>query len=440
MEKINEKLQSDLIKNGIFDKNENLNPKIDKADFENLMNGGELLIENDNKAMLISINESSLKIQKLNNDFVKHSNLSSAEIYHLLKNKNMAKTLADYGKIVDFGKDHFQGDIKNEKTFYVVLENDRGKTLFTGNDLENKLSQFKIGDNIQINNIGINKKNFEIDINGKVERNFKYDNVFNVEVFNSKNKQVKNLLFEFDKRTNTIKETDTTNFSIKSVNGHYLSEADINKLKKGKSISFDDGLEIKISPKSNNRFNLAANSKNLLIGSLLIDGGLSFMIIKTIQVIKESLEENKRKQIENKYINELNKLKSQLLQQAQKFPADKSIIANINIVDKEIQSVNSINKGDNKKAGYTETRIDMSHPFENSQEIQHLAEKYKDKTLEDLIKMKKDKNDEYWQNLQADNHSTMKEISKDINEIDKVIKYKEENTDNKEERRIKLSR
>lgn len=437
---LSDNLKNDLMKYGILDKDEKINPKIGNQDFENLISGGELLIERDNKAVLLSIEDSKLKIDLLNNDAIKHKNVSSAEIYHLFKNATMYKPMADYGNIINFGKDHLYGDKKNEKTFFVVLENERGQTMFTGNDLEKKLANYKIGDRVQINNIGIEKKNIEFDLNNKKDNTVKYDNIFSIANYDHKNKQVKNSLFELNKGSNIINEIDTTNLSIKSVNGHYLSEKELDRLRKGKSVTFDDGLEIKLSAKEKNRFNLIANSRNLLIGSLLIDGGLSFALIKTIQIIKTMISEHQQKQIENKYLNELNKLKGQLQQQAQKFPADKSIISSINIVDKEIQSVNSIDQSLNKKAEYTEAKIDL-RPFEDSQEIQQLSEqKYKNQSTDELVQLIKDKNTEYQKNLYADNHDTMRRINKDITEIQSVIDYrKSSNTEEHNKTREKGS-
>ncbi|MCT2410000.1 hypothetical protein NZD88_20790 [Chryseobacterium antibioticum] len=429
---LNDKLKSDLLKYGILDKDEKLNPKIDNQDFQNLISGGELLIERDQKAVLLSLDDSKLKIELLNNDMIKHKNVSSAEIYHLFKNANMYKALADYGHIVNFGKDHLFGDIKNEKTFFVVLENERGQTMFSGNDLEKKLANYKIGDRVQINNIGIEKKNIEFELNNKKESSIKYDNLFTVGDYNPKNKQVKNSLFELNKGSNIVNEIDTTSLSIKSVNGHYLSDKELDRLKKGKSISLDDGLEIMLSPKEKNRFNLIANSRNLLIGSLLIDGGISFTLIKTIQLIKTMITEHQQKQIENKYLNELQKLKGQLQQQAQKFPEDKSIINSVNIVDKEIQSVNSIDPSLNKKAEYTEVKIDL-RPFEDSQEIQRLSEKkYQGQSTDDLVKIVKEKDAEYSKALQADNNSQMSRLNKDIKEIQSVINYRKQSNSEEE--------
>lgn len=380
METQNKFLNDDLIKYGILDQNFNLNPKINEKDYNNLISGGGLLVEKDKKAVLFSIDNHQLKAEVLNNDYLKHKNLSSAELLYLSNdNKILHKNIADYGRLVDFGKDYILGDKTNEKQFFAVLENERGKSIFYGNDLENKLANYKIGDQIQINTIGVKKNNIEFDFNGEKQTTIKYDNEFNVSNFNNNNKVVKNSLFEINSLSKVVKEIDTTNISIKSINGQYLDEKQVDRLKKGKSISLENGLEVQLSPNANNRFNMLANSKNLLIGSLLIDGGISFTLIKTIQLLNKILTDKQEKDLNKKYLNELNNLKGYLQQQANKYPADKKILDNINIVDKEIGSVNSIDPNLNKKASYTEARLDLKD-FDVSADIQNkrdLAEREK---------------------------------------------------------------
>ena len=380
MEVTDKFLKDDLIKKGILDSNENLNPKLTKKDLENLLSGGSLLVEQNDKAILLTITDSELKVKSLTNDLFKHNNLSSAELLHLTQdNGRLFKPMADYGKIVNFGKEHFMGNKENEKTFFVVLENERGQIFFNGNDLEEKLKNYKIGDKVQINNLGIEKKEMNFDLDGKKESIVKYDSTFSVTNSNYNNQNVKSSLFELNKNSKVVNEMDVSNLTLRTVNGHSLNNKDIDNLKKGKSVKFDDGLEIRLSPKENNKFNLIGNSKKLLVGSLLLDGGISFAIITAINLLRTVVKEQQQKTIENKYLNELQNLKGYLQQQAQKYPDDKKILANINLVDKEIGSVNSIDPKLNKNAENTVARIDV-YDMDISKEIQERADRKREET------------------------------------------------------------
>lgn len=375
MATIDKFLQDDLIKFGILDQNGVLNSKIPQKDYDNLINGGGLLIEKSKKAVLLTASNSKLSYEVFNNDQLKHKNLSSAELLRLSHEKQGAlfKTFADYGKIIDFGKDNYLGDKRNEKQFFVVLQNERGESVFWGNELEKKLEHYKIGDKVQINNTGIEAKQIDFTFNDQKETATKYDNQFAVSDFNPNNKQYKSSLFEINPLTKIVKELDVSQIAIKSVNGQYLSENDIDKLRKGKTLSLENGLEIKLSPNSQNKNGLLANTPKLLIGSLILDGGMSFAIITSIQLIRKLLDEKQKQQVQNKYFNELQNLKGFLQQQLQRYPDDKRIINNINIVDKEIGSVNSVDTDLNKKANYSEARLDIKD-FDVSKDIQEKAD------------------------------------------------------------------
>ena len=68
MEVTDKFLKDDLIKKGILDSNENLNPKLTKKDLDNLLSGGSLLVEQNDKAILLTITDSELKLKSLTND------------------------------------------------------------------------------------------------------------------------------------------------------------------------------------------------------------------------------------------------------------------------------------------------------------------------------------------------------------------------------------
>lgn len=336
MEHTNTLLTEELKKFGIMNVNDEFSDKLSKTEINDFLNGGILIAENDKNRLTFKINEEKLDLNVYTKDLVNHRDLSTAELFEIASsNTNLYKVMADYGNITHIGTDYFNKNLENEMTTFVEIENERGKTIFFGNKLDESLNNFKVGDKVQIIQSGVEKTILQIG-NENSEELSKYDNLFIIKPLNEKNKQFQSKIFELDKKDNTIKDIDTTKYELQNVNGHSISEKQLQLLRKGKELKLDDETIIQISPSANNDVKLSASSKSLLILSIAVDGGLSFLIIKGIQKLAKMREENQLQKESTRYQTELLKLKAHLQSKSEQYPDNKAIISDLNIVNREI--------------------------------------------------------------------------------------------------------
>ncbi|WP_312299230.1 DUF3945 domain-containing protein [Chryseobacterium sp.] len=333
-------LTDDLKKFGIMTEDNQFSQKLSQQEVYNFLKGGVLITENDQNRLTFKIADDKLNVNAYTKDWISHQDLSSAELLEITsKNANLYKVMADYGTITHIGKTHFNNNPENEITLFVEVENERGKTRFFGNKLEKGLAGFKIGDKVQINQTGIEKATLHANIEGEAKKMNRYDNLFIIRPLDEKNRQFQSRLFELDNKDKTIKDIDTTKYELQTVNGHTLSEKQLQMLRKGKEVKLDDETTIQLSPKADNEKGLSASVKMLLITSIAIDGGLTFLILKGIQKLAKMQEENQKQQESQKYLVELQKLKGFLQSKAEQYPDNKQIITDLNIVGKEISNV-----------------------------------------------------------------------------------------------------
>lgn len=332
----------ELRKFGIVNDENKFSAKLSKQDVDSFKKGGILIAEDSKNSLSFKIADNKLEVNVYNKDIVNHKDLASNEILEIAnKQKNLYKVMADYGTITNKGEAYFNNNPLNEKTQFVELMNERGKTVFYGNDLADKLKNHNIGDNVQITTTAISKAELKTNVDGNESTINKYDNVFKVEDQTEKNKNFQSKIFEYDHKSKTILDVDTTNYDLKNVNGIEISKEKLEQLRKGKEIKLDDETTIQLSPKANNEKNLSSSAKNLLLVSLAFDGGLSFLIIKGIQKLQKMQEENQKQVDASKYQTELQKLKGFLQDKAEQYPDNKKIVSDLNIVGKELSAVQS---------------------------------------------------------------------------------------------------
>lgn len=357
-------LTDDLKKFGIMTEDNQFSKKLSQQEVYNFLKGGVLIAENDQNRLTFKIAEDKLSVNVYNKDWVSHKDLSSAELLEVSsKNTNLYKVMADYGTITHIGKSHFNNNPENEITLFVEVENERGKTRFFGNKLEESLKSFKIGDKVQVSQTGIEKATLHANIEGEIKEITRYDNLFIIRPFDEKNKEFQSGLFELDAKDKTIKHIDTTKYELQTVNGHTLSEKQLQLLRKGKEVKLDDETTIQLSPKADNEKNLSASVKVLLITSLALDGGITFLIIKGIQKLAKMQEENHKQHESQKYLTELQKLKSFLQSKAEQYPDNKQIITDLNIVGKEISNVQAgVSENQNQEKNDDTVRLKVGDP------------------------------------------------------------------------------
>lgn len=253
------------------------------------------------------------------------------------------KVISAYGKLTDFGSTNYENDPKNKQSFFVELEKfDGKKTVLWGVELQKALeeSNLKKGDLIQISHLGkvpvlvdvpfYNEKNVFI----KNEEKKVDKNLWNIEPFSEQNKKEKTLVYEYDKETKSFVSVDASQIQPPlQVNGKNLSEKNKEDFKKGKKVELEDGTEIQYSPTSKD--SIKAN-KNLLITSLLLDGGLSYLLIKATSTVADKLDKKKETEYSKGYLEALKKVQNDLERKAHNYPNDKSIQNDLNALKGEI--------------------------------------------------------------------------------------------------------
>lgn len=344
MENNNQLPVAELKKFGIMTEDNLFSKKLSVQEIDNFKTGSTLVADDDKNRLTFKLSEdkSSLEVNVFDKDIVNHKDLSSSELYEIsITNKSLYKAVSDYGTIVEQGKTNFNHNPKNEIVSFVTVENERGKTVFYGNDLENKLKDYKIGDSVQINNVGVEKTIITANIDGELKDINKYNNLFSINPLSDENKETKSSLFQYDTKTKTIKDLDTTELDFDTINGIKLSASQIKDLKKGKEVQIDDDTIIELSPKANNFIN--SNTRALLISSLAFDGGMSFIIIKGLQKLNNMRLEQKRQQQTASFSTGLENMKSMLESKISQNPKDVKLQEKLKNITKEISVTNQSN-------------------------------------------------------------------------------------------------
>lgn len=330
---------AELKKFGIMTDENKFSPKLSPQEIDNFLKGSTLVADDDKNRLTFKLadDKSSLEVNVYNKDIVNHKDLSSSELYEIAtSNKSLYKAMADHGKIVEMGKTNFNQNPKNEVVSFVTVENERGKTVFYGNDLENKLKDFKVGDAVQINNVGIEKSAITANIDDELKQINKYNNLFSVQPLTDMNEKTKSVLFQYDSESKTVKDLDTTELEFDTINGIKLSSSQIRDLKKGKEVKLDDDTTVELSPKSKEKSGLSSNTRMLLLTSLAFDGGLSFLIIKGVQKLNSMRLEHKQQQQSASFASGLENMKSVLESKISQSPNDQSLKDKLKAVSKEI--------------------------------------------------------------------------------------------------------
>jgi len=281
--------------------------------------------------------------------------LSHEENENFRDDRIETKNMAAYGKLKDFGAAPFEFNKENKESYFITLQKKNGeeKTIW-GKELKAAIDKkgAKVGDNIQIEHKGLEpvKVNVEIkDKQGNVIGTKQVDthrNNWEIHDLKDINKGYeKNIIFQYDKNSKTFVGVDAKVYdSIHSINGVLLEEEQKEALKKGKKIQLENDTEI--TPDITSKNGLFNSNKKFLVLSILLDGGMSFVLVKTAQKLSEKLDEREKRKLEIEhdkgYKEALNKLKAHLIEKQQAYPNDKTIERDIQIVSGELNKVNSI--------------------------------------------------------------------------------------------------
>lgn len=349
----------------LVDKNNQIT--LDKSDIQKLKDGGltdEIKLENvriDDQIVSfnarLGLNQNEAGDVKLTvyPVFKEHQNSSqlSDEENQYFRDKNVhSKDIVAVGTIKDYGKAPYQNNSLNSDSFYIKLEDNKGneKTVW-GKDLEEALlrSNKKIGDEVVINNKGVENVTIKVakrdEQGNKIGEEFKRTNknLFDIREFDQekdRNLKDKNMLFQYDGETKSFKSIDTDKIDlVHTINEKIITDSQKEDLKKGKTVKVDDETEVALRPAKSK--NIISN-KFVLLASIAWDGGLSYLIIKAAQKLNQTRNQDiaKKEAYSKGYQNALEKLRSELLQKQAKYPNNTQINRDLNIVDKEISSLN----------------------------------------------------------------------------------------------------
>jgi hypothetical protein len=354
----------------------------DFVKFDNININGKEKLSLDAKLSLHKKEDGnvSLLIHPIYNELNIPKELSTDEAKLIQEKGITEKAIAGYGKLIDFGNTNYQNDPKNKPSFFVELETfDGRKTKLWGVELQKALedSNLKKGELIQVSHLGkeavlvdvplYDDKNVFI----KNEEKLVDKNLWAVEPFSESKKTEKSLLFEYDKETKSFVSVEASTVKPPhQINGQNLSENNKEEFKKGKKVLLEDGTEIQYSPTAKNSIR---SNKKLLIASLLLDGGLIYLVIKSATLLGSKLEKQKETEYSKGYLEALKKVQNDLERKAHNFPNDKRIQNDLNSLKGEINRFT--------------TASSPAQTKENS--VNDVLEKVNDPEIENTLKQEK---------------------------------------------------
>lgn len=146
-------------------------------------------------------------------------------------------------------------------------------------------------------------------------------------------------IIEFDKLTNQFLSYDPRKIKLpEAINNEVLSPEKKRKLREGEMITLSDGTEVQYRTSDKNGLR---SNRNALVLSVLLDGGISYLLVTGIARLmgKETAEE---KSYSTGYLTALKEVEKQLERKQQKFPNDKSIANELNVVKHEFSNASAM--------------------------------------------------------------------------------------------------
>lgn len=330
-----------------------------------------------------------LYVHPIYNQVREHPDLSKEEMDHLLKSgSTLTKNSRAHGEIVNFGNAKYDFNDKNQPSYFIQVSQENGnlKTIW-GKELEEALNKSGTGkgDNVQIDYYGSKPVTITTPIHdeqgkeiGREEKNV-HRNTWEIKDFVQNQKPDQTLIYQFDKETNSFVSIDTKNIPrVDAVNGIPLSEKAQKKLKNGETVEIEDGSLLKVTPSSPTFL----SSNTFVVTSMLLDGGISYALIKGAEMLvklgqSKLAEQNQHKKAEfdKGYTEALAKVQKDLEQKSAKYPNDKGIINDLNIVKNEIAKTSEVKIGDQKQPSVNSFKEKVNDPEQGINANRELKEK-----------------------------------------------------------------
>lgn len=246
------------------------------------------------------------------------------------------------GEVIEHGAAKYKFDEKQQGSYYVKLKTASGESATVwGVNLQKGMEGKQKGEKVTIKYTGQEavKVNVPEMVDGK--QVFKpittYRNDFSIKPYNEKNDyRNSRILIEYNQDKNSFDIVNTNRIpKVQAINGEKLTKDEQEKLERGEEITTSDGNKVKYSPQKQTF--VQANNKRLLIASLLLDGGLSYLIVKAVDHFTN--KETNKAGVDKEYIKELEKLKNDIDNKIRQTD-DKKELTDIKAhINKEIEKV-----------------------------------------------------------------------------------------------------
>lgn len=295
------------------------------------------------------------------------------------------------GDIITHGSASYKFDRTQQDSYYVSLKTDVGTETVWGVDLKDKMKDHRVGENVNIKYTG--KERVEVSVpyeeNGvRKWRKIETDrNTFSVKPYDEKNDlRNEKVLIEYNNKKKSFEIVDSSSIpKVKAINGKKLSSKEQEALANGEEIEVGDN-KLKFSPKEQTF--VQRNNKQLLIASIMLDGGMSYIIIKAVEMIKAQDEKNQQKAsqlelakniVDKQYINDLENLKNEINEKISRTDNKEELNDIKDFIGKEIETVEnkSYNESDLEQRPINDDDVDLSQSLDDE-----LSNDYMDDDLE----------------------------------------------------------
>lgn len=235
--------------------------------------------------------ELRFKVHPYYKELAKNDLLSDQELKYYSENKGTHQHFTKAsGEYLESGTANYKHDPKEKESFYVKLKTENNKEVeMWGVNLKESLEKAnaKKGDDITVSITG--REPVMVD-NKPVHRN----NFQVLQFDKERDERNQSFILEFDDTAKSFNVIESGKIDrIKSVNGHSLTEEEKLELKEGNEISINGDTKLKVSPSKSSPLE---SNKKLLLLSMMLDGGMSFVLIKGFELLKEQRESQKIKE------------------------------------------------------------------------------------------------------------------------------------------------
>lgn len=183
-------------------------------------------------------------------------------------------------------------------------------------------------------------------------------------------------LAKYNPETKSFDIIDPKQLNVDAINGKRLTEEQKKKLRNGEEIQ-EDGTTLQIDPTKKKGF---ITNKNLVILSLLLDGGTSYLFIKTAKMLekihterKENIKEKDR--VNKEQLKDIEKLYKEIEDKAKKASNKEDFNPVLDKLSKEYtKTYNSINYKDPTISKTVEEAVSIENKQEEKKEQGHEEE------------------------------------------------------------------